>query len=366
MKYEELKNITDSVRHGDKAAMTLAWKRLDSLAKPPRSLGVLEETAAKLAGVTGEVKNRIERRRIIVMAADNGVTDEGVSSAPRSVTLTQTKNILHGITGVCALAKAFNAEVEVVDVGIDGDVSDPSIINRKLMRGTDNIRKTAAMSRQTAIDAIAVGIERAKQAKADGMDAIGTGEMGIGNTTTSSAVLAALTGLSAEDITGRGAGMTDSAYENKKRIIREALAVNKPDAGDVIDVLAKVGGLDIAAMTGLFIGAAAERMPVVVDGFISIVAALSAARLCPAAVDYMFLSHASYEIGYNAAAEALGLKPFMLLEMRLGEGSGCPMGFMIMDAACAVISDIATFAEASISDEYLDAISEGDCFSVDK
>ena len=222
------------------------------------------------------------------------------------------------------------------------------------------------MTRAEAVQAIAVGMETAREAKAAGLTAAGIGEMGIGNTTTSSAVLCALTGAAVPDVTGRGGGLTDEGYQKKLAVIEAALALHRPDAADPIGVLARVGGLDLAAMTGAFLGCAEQRIPAVADGFISVVAALCAVRLCPAARDYLFLSHASYEIGYQLAARELDLAPCLLLNMRLGEGSGCPLMFQILKAACAVLCDMATFEEAAINDDYLDEIRRTDAFTVDR
>ena len=220
------------------------------------------------------------------------------------------------------------------------------------------------MSREQAITAVMTGTELAVQSAKNGADVIGVGEMGIGNTTTSSAVLAVLTGSSVEAVTGRGGGITDESYIRKIEVIKTAVNINKPDKNDVIDVLAKVGGFDIAAMAGAFIGAASMRIPAVIDGFISIVAALCAVRICPNMLGYLVPSHESYEIGYKIAIDELGLKPLFSLGMRLGEGSGCPITFEILGAACAVINEMATFAEAGIDDGYLDEIRKGDKFNV--
>ena len=222
------------------------------------------------------------------------------------------------------------------------------------------------MTEQEALRALSVGLDLAHMAKEEGIDAVGVGEMGIGNTTTSAAVLAALTGASVEEVTGRGGGLTDGGFATKKRVLRQALALHHPDPGDPVAVLAAVGGLDLAAMTGLFLGCAHEGLAAAVDGYISIVAALCAVRLCPRVRDYLFLSHASYEIGYRLAARELGLEPCLLLGMRLGEGSGCPLLFRILQGACAVLDGMATFPEAAIADEYLTPIRQGDAFTVDK
>lgn len=238
------------------------------------------------------------------------------------------------------------------------------MLDRKIRRSTGNIAKERAMTRQQVLDAIAVGLDLAADAAKDGVNAVGVGEMGIGNTTTSSAVLSALTGATPESVTGRGGGLTDQAFAVKKQVITQALALHHPDREDVVDVLSAVGGLDLAAMTGVFLGCALQHIPAVVDGFISIVAALCACRLNPNVKHYLFLSHASYEIGYRLAAEELGLEPCLLLDMRLGEGSGCPIAFQILKAACAVMNGMGTFAEAAIQDDYLEPIRAQDSFTV--
>jgi nicotinate-nucleotide--dimethylbenzimidazole phosphoribosyltransferase len=356
MTEKDFETLINRIQPADGAAVERAKRRQAELAKPPGSLGKLEEISIRMAGITGSVKNTIASCRVLVFCADNGVVSEGVAVTPQSVTLAQAINMTRHMTGMSSLASYFGNGIDVVDVGIMTRFTHPGIADRKVLPGTGNIRRGPAMTREEALRAIAVGLERAEKAKLEGMDIIGVGEMGIGNTTTSAAVLAALTGLALEEVTGRGAGLTDAAFELKKQVIADALRVNSPDGNDVTDVIAKVGGLDIAAMTGAFIGAAKNRMPAVVDGFISIVAALCAVRLCPAVRDYIFLSHASRERGYMAAAEAIGLAPFLLLDMRLGEGSGCPIAFEVIKAACAVMRDMATFGEAAIDDGYLDEI----------
>jgi len=364
MTEEELKEICENIQAANSSAIDAARKYQDTLAKPPQSLGVLEDIAIKLSGITGKIKNTIENRRIVVFAADNGVVLEGVSVTPQSVTLSQAINMTRYLTGMSSLAKHFGNQVEVVDVGIAANCPCDKVLNRKIAFGTKNLHKEPAMTKAQALKAIEIGMERAKKAKEDGIDILGCGEMGIGNTTTSSAVLAALTNLSVEEVTGRGGGLTDSAFENKKRIIKEALLLHKPDKNDVLDVLSKVGGFDIAAMCGFFLGAAKEKIPVVIDGFISIVAALCAYRLCPICVDYFFPSHGSFEIGYKTAAAEMGLKAFLQLSMRLGEGSGCPLAFEIIDAACAFTNEMATFEQAAINDDYLEEIRDKDSFTV--
>ena len=346
----------------DEAAMTAARKRQAQLAKPPGSLGKLEELSIQLAGITGSVHNTIEKKHLLVFAADNGVVEEGVSSAPQSVTLMQTVNLTRHKTGASTLCKHFGCEITVCDVGVNADIKEPKVLNKKIAYGTQNIVKGPAMTRQQAIQAIQTGMELARNTDAD---VIGIGEMGIGNTTTSSAVLSVLLGADVDTVTGRGGGITDQSFLRKKQVIKDAIAMNHPDKNDVVDVLAKVGGFDLAAMCGAFLGCAAKRCPVVIDGFISAVAALCAYKLCPNSVQYYIPSHASYEIGYQLAMDAMNLQPLFLLGMRLGEGSGCPLAFEILDAACAVINDMATFDQAGIDDGYLDEIREGDKFSVE-
>ena len=372
---EELGHFIKSIKGADMDAVREAAQYAATLAAPPGSLGKLTDAAVQLAGSTGKCKNTVYRRRIIVMCADNGVVEEGVSVTPQSVTLAQAVNMTKRLTGMSSLAKHFGCEVEVVDVGIATPYDEQGILQRRIRRGTGNIVKEQAMTREEALRAIGVGIERARQAADDGIDVIGAGEMGIGNTTTSSAVLAALTGLKVGEVTGRGGGLTDASFAKKKKVIEEALRFHQlrtetsavkedsaekkdPAAGeaDCVDILSKVGGLDLAAMCGLYLGAAAYRIPVVIDGFISIVAALCAVRMCPGSRDFMFPSHVSQEIGYLRAADEIGLDPWLHLNMRLGEGSGCPLAFLVLEAACVLMNDMATFEKASIDDGYLDEI----------
>lgn len=346
----------------DQMAMGLASIRQSQLAKPPASMGVLEDLAVQLAGISGKVENRIQQRRVIVLCADHGVTAEGISMAPRSVTAAQAVNMTRGGTGMSALARHFGAEVQVVDVGIASEYSCPEILNRRIMRGTHNFAVQPAMTRENAVEAILTGIELAELAREDGMDIIGVGEMGIGNSTSASAVLAALTRTPADLVLGCSREVSGAALSKRERTIRRALERCRLDPNDPIDILAKVGGLDLAAMCGVYLGAAEHRLPVVIDGFVSAVAALCAARLCPTAVKYMFPSHAAEEPGYHVAAEQLGIDPCLDLHMRLGEGTGCVLAFEIIAAACAAMCGMATFEEASIDDSYLDDVREDSRF----
>lgn len=363
MTESELRLQIQKINAPDANIMDAAKKRQVQLAKPPGSLGALEDYAIRMAGITGQLCPEPNRCRILVLAADNGVVAEGISSAPQSVTASQCINMTRRKTGMSSLAHYFGDEVVVADVGTVVDLPAP-IMNRKIRYGTGNIAVEPAMTRQQAIDAIAVGMELARQAKDDAVDILGIGEMGIGNTTTSAAVLAALTGRAVEQVTGRGGGLTEESFLHKKEVIANALLLHQPDAADPIDVLCKVGGLDIAAMCGAFLGCAHYHIPAVVDGFISIVAALCAFRLCESVRGYLFLSHASYELGYRVATEELELAPCLLLGMRLGEGSGCPLMFRILQAACAAHRDMATFAEAAINDDYLTPIRQCSAFEV--
>lgn len=385
MKESELFKIADSIEPLDEEAVKAAEERQEKLAKPPGSLGGLESISVKIAGITGKVKNKIERSCVIVMCADNGVAGEGVASAPQSVTMAQTINFTRRLTGVGALAESFGSELLIVDLGIKYDIPESlyddepledthKIVNRRLRAETGNIACEPAMSREEAVHCIGVGIEMADAVKAAGFDIVGAGEMGIGNTTTSAAVLSAITGLDSEETCGKGGGINDESFIRKKAIVDKAS--EKYRLGDktedltgledirkrIIDILSETGGFDICAMTGVFIGAAKNRMPVVIDGYISVVAALAAYMIAPGSVDYMFASHKSWERGYAIAVKALGLNPFLDLNMRLGEGSGCPIAFDVIKGACDVMSNMATFEEAEINDGYLDEIRAGDCF----
>ena len=357
---KELDTLVREVLPLDRGTMTAAEEYQARLAKPPGSLGRLEEISIQLAGITGRVHNALNKKQLLVFAADNGVVAEGVSSAPQSVTKQQTINLMRGKTGAAVLAKHFGCGLTVCDVGVNADIYESTVLNRKIAYGTQNICTGPAMTREQTLQAILTGAEIARTVDAD---VIGVGEMGIGNTTTSSAVLAVLLGADVEAVTGRGGGITEESFRKKKAVIRTAIEVNRPDRDDVVGVLSKVGGFDLAAMCGAFLGAAAARRPAVIDGLISAAAALCAVRLCPNVRGYLVPSHASFEIGYRLAMETMDLRPLFDLSMRLGEGSGCPLAFQVLDAACAVINDMATFDEAGINDDYLDEIRRGDQFT---
>ncbi|WP_294341227.1 nicotinate-nucleotide--dimethylbenzimidazole phosphoribosyltransferase [uncultured Clostridium sp.] len=360
----KINNVIKGIEKLDSDKMKEAEERLNSLAKPLGSLGRLEGIAMQLAGITGNVKNKINKKAIIIMCSDNGVVEEGVASGPQTITLAQTINFTRGLTGVAVLAKENNADLIVVDVGINSDKKIASVRDKKIRKSTNNIVKGPAMTDEECLKAIAVGIDMVEEAKIKGYDIIGVGEMGIGNTTTSSAVLSVITGYEVEKVVGKGAGLTKEAFEKKKDVIKSAISINSPDKNDIIDVLSKVGGFDIAAMTGVFLGAAFYKIPVVIDGFISVVAALAAFKLNNLAKEYFIPSHKSFEVGYNIAIKAMNLEPMLDLNMRLGEGSGCPIAFSIVQYSCAIMNNMATFSEAEIDDSYLEEIKEKENYIV--
>jgi nicotinate-nucleotide--dimethylbenzimidazole phosphoribosyltransferase len=350
---ELLNKTIRGIKAADELAKSEAVRHVDSLIKPIGSLGTLERIAVQLSGITGQRSNTFEKKCTIVMAADNGVHEEGVSSCPQEITAVQTINMTKGLTGICVLSQHAGAEVVIVDIGVKGDLNAGGIINKKISHGTRNMAKGPAMTREQAVKAFETGIEIVGELVSKGYKLFGTGEMGICNTSTSSAVLMALTDISVEQAVGKGAGLTDADYENKKRVIERALETNKPDSNDVLDVISKVGGYDIAGMAGCFLAAAYYRVPIVIDGFISTVAAFAAYKLNPLVKDYMFASHSSEEIGYKHAIHILGLEPMLNLHMRLGEGTGCPLAFNIIEASQAVVKNMATFEQGAINDDFL-------------
>lgn len=352
-------NIIDRIKPLDKDIMNQMWSRIDNLTKPIGSLGRLEEIAAKIAGITGKLNNNVSKKNIIIMCADNGIVCEGVSNCPQNTTAIVTENFTKGITGVCILSKFYGSDMTVVDVGVNTDFNNDKIINKKIAYGTKNMAKEPAMTREQTIKAIEVGIEIVDKLVREGYELLGTGEMGVGNTTTSAAVLSVLTDLEAEVVVGKGSGLNEEQYFHKKAIVKKAIEVNKPDKDDVIDVLSKVGGFDIAALCGCFLGAGISRVPIVIDGFISAAAALCAYRLNPLVRDYIFPSHLSAEPGAQYAMKELNLEPMLNLEMRLGEGSGCPLAFNVIEAALYTINNMETFEGADIdSSNYIDIRTE--------
>lgn len=328
-------------------------RHLDNLLKPIGSLGKLEEIAVRISSITGKAANKLDKKCVIVFASDNGICEEGVSSVPSAITASQTINMTKGLAGINVLSKQAGSDVYLVDIGVDADLPYEKIINKKIRRGTRNMLKESAMTRAEAIQALETGIAMVEDLVAKGYQVIGTGEMGIGNTSTSATVIMCLTEHTAEDVIGKGAGMTEQDYQHKKAILKAVVAKHQPNPQDPIDVLSKVGGFDIAAMAGVFLGCAYYKIPVVIDGVISITAALVAARLNPLAVQYMIPSHLSAEPGYNAVMIELGLSAYLLLDMRLGEGSGCPLAFYLIDWALAIGREMGTFEQGDIDGSVL-------------
>lgn len=341
-----LNNILSRIQPPDMDVYAACIERFDRVAKPIGSLGKLEELLAIIASVYGSADIDISRKAVAVFCADNGVTKHGVAQAGHEVTTVIAEILLRGKAGVSVMAKACGAEVFVTDIGMVDTVD--GLRNRKLMRGTDDITAGAAMSRETAEKAVLIGIETVKELKDLGFRLIAAGEAGIGNTTTASAVCAVLLNRPVREVTGRGAGLDDDGLVRKRAAVERAIAVNRPDPADPLDVLHKVGGLDIAAMTGLFIGGALYGVPVVTDGFISGAAALCAVRLCPNALGYILPSHESGEPGARFLTEELGFSPIIRAGMRLGEGTGAVALFPLLDMALAVYRNAATFSEIKL------------------
>ncbi len=336
----------------DGAAAEAARARQASLTKPPGSLGRLEALAVQLAAITGQARPSVARKAVIVMAGDHGVTQAGVSAYPSDVTAQMVLNFLHGGAAINVLARQAGARVVVVDVGVAADLPDhPGLLRRKVARGTANMTLGPALTRAQAEAAVLVGLDTVAAEIDAGLDLLATGDMGIGNTTPSAAIVAALTGAPVAQVTGRGTGVDEAGLARKVAAIETALRVNQPDPADALDVLAKVGGLEIAGLAGVMIGAAARRVPVVIDGFISGAAALIAAGLAPAATGYMIAAHRSVEIGHRVLLDYLGLTPLFDLDLRLGEGTGAALAFHLVEAAARLHNEMATFAEAGVSDK---------------
>ncbi len=348
----EIRRLVESVRPLDEGATAAARERQNQLTKPAGSLGRLEGLAVQLAGITGQVQPKLPRKAVVVMAADHGVTAEGVSAFPAEVTPQMVLNFLHGGAAINVLARRSGARVVVVDVGVASTMApQDGLILRKVAPGTRNLAVQPAMTREEAAKALLVGVEVVEAEIAKGLDLVGTGDMGIGNTTASSAVVTVLTGRPAAEVSGRGTGIDDAGLARKIQAIERGIQVNQPDPSDPLDVLAKVGGLEIAGLAGVILGGAAHRLPVVIDGFISGAAALVAARLCPALVPYMIASHQSVEVGHRVLLQQLGLRPLLNLEMRLGEGTGGAIAMHLIDDALAIQSEMATFAEAGVAEK---------------
>jgi len=321
--------------------MQIAHNHWDSIAKPLNSLGLLEKAVVQIAGITANPRGDIDKRGVVIMCADNGVVDEGVTQTGREVTAIVAKNFIMGCTSVCKMAEVAHAEIFPIDIGMCTDVE--GVPNRKSAYGTQNMARGPAMTRQQAVDAIEVGIDVVRQLKQQGYKILATGEMGIGNTTTSSAIAAVLLGQDAAVVTGRGSGLSDHGLCKKRETITRAIALNQPNPQDALDVLCKVGGFDIAGLTGVFLGGAALHIPILIDGFISAVAALLAVRLAPLASGYILASHKSNEPAGQMVLDYLEKEPFITARMCLGEGTGAVAALPILDMAFAVYKTMSTF-----------------------
>ena len=348
----ELNQVISRIRPVDPAWLNRAQARLDSLTKPKGSLGRLEELAARYVAIREEEFPLLEKKRVVVFAADHGVVAEGVSAYPQEVTFQMVRNFLTGGAGINVLARHVKAQVEVVDIGVNGDFGELSgLVSRKVAYGSRNLAREPAMTPEEAVQALMVGVERAQAAISEGVDALAAGDMGIGNTTPAAALAAVFTGRPVGAVTGRGTGIEDDALRHKIAVINRALSLQRPDPGNPLAALAMVGGLEIAGIAGLILGAAAGRRPLVLDGFIATAGALVAARLAPAVSDYLIAAHRSVEPGHQAMLDALGLTPLFNLHLRLGEGTGAALGLGLLEAGLKIYREMATFGEAGVSEK---------------
>lgn len=348
---ERIKATIESIRLPDAEAATRAAARQDQLTKPRGSLGRLEGLSVQLAGILGQEQPRLARKAVITIAADHGVAAEGVSAYPQEVTAQMVGNFLRGGAAINVLARCVGARVIVVDMGLATALEPrPGIASKRVGPGTSDISTGPAMTREQAVESVLAGIEVVEDELAKGLDIVGTGDMGIGNTTPSSAICACMTGEPVEKVAGRGTGVDDARLAHKIRVIQRALSVNRPDCRQPLDVLAKLGGFEIGGLAGVILGGAAHRIPVVIDGFISGAAAMIAVGLCSGVKDYLIAAHVSAEAGHAVMLRWLGLKPLLNLGMRLGEGTGAALGIFLADAAAKTLTEMATFAEAGVSD----------------
>jgi nicotinate-nucleotide--dimethylbenzimidazole phosphoribosyltransferase len=348
-----LKAILRSITHTNGKFAEQAQERLDNLTKPQGSLGRLEEFAKQLVAIAESQMPDLDKKVVFTFAGDHGVADEGVSAFPKEVTPQMVMNFIHGGAGINVLARHAGADVIAVDIGVDhdfGELNEETFISRKVVSGTKNMRKGPAMTREEAEQCIEVGMAIAHDFAKKGYKIFGTGEMGIANTSPSSAITLVLTEKTVEDITGRGTGIDDDTWKNKVNVIKDAIRINSPDPADPIDVLAKIGGAEIGGIAGLIIGAAANKIPVVIDGFISTVGALIAYLIEPKTRDYMFAAHMSQEVGHKALLEKIGLKPILDLDLRLGEGTGAALAMLVIEAGLKIYKEMATFEEAAVAE----------------
>lgn len=347
---DKIAKILSGIEAPDKAAMDAARERQNRLTKPRGSLGRLEELSIVMAGIQRRADPVIRGKTVITFAGDHGVLEEGINNYPREVTAQMVLNFLAGGAGINVIARTAGVRVVVVDMGVATDYpKKPGLVVRTVGPGTANIARGPAMSRRQAEECLEAGIDVVEQEIAEGLDLLGIGEMGIGNTTPSSAIVAVCTGLPAAEVTGRGTGLDDATLVRKIAVVERALQVNRPDGKDGIDILSKVGGFEIGGMAGAVLAAAAHRIPVLVDGFISTAAALIADRICPAVRPYLIAAHRSAEPGHQAALDLLGLKPLLDLGLRLGEGSGAALAMPVVEAAVRLLAEMATFEEAGVS-----------------
>ncbi len=348
----ELSQIISQIEPVDPAWLAQAQERLDFLTKPQGSLGRLEELAARYVAIRQEPMPTLEKKTVVVFAGDHGVVAEGVSAYPQEVTPQMVLNFLRGGAGINVLARHVHARVEVVDIGVNHDFGPlPELVSRKVAYGTRNMAQEPAMTRDEALRALLVGVERVEEALAAGVDVLAAGDMGIGNSTPAAALAAVFTRRPVGAVTGRGTGIDEAAWRHKVAVINRALALHRPETSDPVGALAAVGGLEIAGIAGMILGAAAARRPLMLDGFIATAAALVAKALAPAAGDYLIAAHRSVEPGHQTTLEFLGLKPLLNLQMRLGEGTGAALGISLLEAGVNIYREMATFAEAGVSEK---------------
>ena len=345
-----LNETINSIKKPDIEIERAALKRLADQARPAGSLGVLEPISVRLAGIAGTLDVKLDQKIIVICAGDHGVVEEGVSLFPQEVTSQMVYNFVNGGASISVLAKHAGAEVVVADLGVNFDFEkDLPLFHKKIGKGTKNFVRGPAMNREEAVAAIEAGISIVDElTQKKKIDMLGTGDMGIGNTTPSTAIIAAFSGISLKELTGRGTGIGDDALKNKINVINKAININQPDSSDAIDVLSKVGGFEIGGLAGLVLGAAKHGIPVVCDGFISTAGALIACEIAPLAKKYLFASHKSVEAGHKFIYERLGIEPLVDLQFRLGEGTGAAIAMELLDASTRILAEIKTFAEVGI------------------